>query len=214
MRRITPVLVVLVFVLGCNKENSPTAPSTVTPPVAIPVPTPTPPAAPRIVILGIVSNQDTNHPVGGVNVSITGSNNVAGRTTTDGNGFYQINDIAGGLLTFVFDAANYNGQTLRETHTTDGRRDVRLAPFFRRAGTGANVFDLPSYVTRLRVTGSYSGFCENFVVWVSRRLIVNEILGSCSVASGRTYDGTHAVTPGLVEVQQSTGLNWELQQVR
>jgi hypothetical protein len=52
------------------------------------------------------------------------------------------------------------------------------------SGTGANVFTIPSSVSRIRITGSNSGSGENFIVYIDNRLIVNEILGTCSVASG------------------------------
>ena len=87
-------------------------------------------------------------------------------------------------------------------------------PIFTRTGTGANVFDMPTYVTRIRIQGSYSGNCENFVVRIAGRLIVNEILGTCSVASGRNYDGTFVATGGVTEVVLSTGITWTFTEVR
>jgi hypothetical protein len=60
------------------------------------------------------------------------------------------------------------------------RRDQRHGhgaqqqPIYTRSGTGDNVFDIPSYVTRLRITGSTSSSCQNFVVRVAGRLVVND----------------------------------------
>ena len=53
-----------------------------------------------------------------------------------------------------------------------------------------------------------TGFCENFIVRIAGRLIVNEILGSCSVAtSARHYDGTSLTSGGVVEVLNSSVLS-------
>jgi hypothetical protein len=86
---------------------------------------------------------------------------------------------------------------------------INNAPLFTRSGSGANVFDMPTSVRRVRIFGDYGGSCENFVVKIAGRLVVNEILGSCSVAtSGRHFDGTYATSGGLVAVTQSTGVSW------
>jgi hypothetical protein len=86
---------------------------------------------------------------------------------------------------------------------------------FSRSGTGDNVFDIPRSVTRIGITGSYDGFCQNFIVWIttggSRRLFVNEILGTCSSAVGRRFDGTYLLSAGggTVEIRNSSGVVWE-----
>lgn len=86
---------------------------------------------------------------------------------------------------------------------------------FRRSGTGNTVFDMPTGVTRLHITGTLPGGCSNFVVWVGGRLVVNEIIGTCSVASGRSYEGTHLTNGGtVVEVTNSTGVSWLIEEVR
>lgn len=86
-------------------------------------------------------------------------------------------------------------------------------PPFSRSGSGADVFSLPSHVSRVRITGDYDGRCENFVVWVGGRLAVNEIMGSCSVATtGRHYTGVHLVQGTLVEITHSTGIRWTITQ--
>lgn len=87
---------------------------------------------------------------------------------------------------------------------------------FSRSGVGDSVFDIPRTVTRLRIIGTYNGFCQNFAVRVNGRLLVNEILGSCSVATvGRRYEGTHLLSPGggVAEVVISSGVTWEFFQV-
>lgn len=85
------------------------------------------------------------------------------------------------------------------------------------SGTGANVFDVPRYVSRVRIIGLYSGRCENFIVWIAGRLVVNAILGTCSIADSRNYDGTHLISGsagGVAEVKSASGINWTITEVR
>lgn len=81
------------------------------------------------------------------------------------------------------------------------------------SGTGAQVFDMPRTVTRVRIFGDYSGRCENFIIHIAGRGVVNEILGTCSVAIGPHFDGTFVTTGGVVEVLNSVGISWTLVQV-
>lgn len=91
---------------------------------------------------------------------------------------------------------------------------INNTPLFTKTGTGASVFDMPTSVTRVRIFGDYGGFCENFIIHIAGRGVVNEILGSCSVASGRHYEGTFVTTGGVVEVLNSTGISWGFVEVR
>jgi hypothetical protein len=91
---------------------------------------------------------------------------------------------------------------------------VNNTPLFTRGGTGANVFDMPTTVTRVRIQADYGGSCENFIVHIGGRGVVNDILGTCSVASGRHFDGTFTTTGGVVEVLNSSGISWSFTEVR
>lgn len=82
------------------------------------------------------------------------------------------------------------------------------------SGTGANVFTMPAYIRRVKIDGAYGGRCENFIVRIAGRLVVNEILGNCSVGVGRDYTGTFTTTGGLVEITSSTGILWTFLEVR
>lgn len=92
---------------------------------------------------------------------------------------------------------------------------VRTGPLWEGWGTGPYVFDMPPSVSRVRITATYAGFCENFIVRVAGRGVVNEILGTCSVADSVNYDGTHLVTGGgTVEVREASGISWRMVEVR
>lgn len=84
---------------------------------------------------------------------------------------------------------------------------------FRFSGTGNTVFDAPA-MSRVRVIGTFTGFCQNFVMRVNGRLLVNEILGTCSSSSGTRIEGIYLTTGGVVEVTSSAGVAWEFIQVQ
>jgi len=73
---------------------------------------------------------------------------------------------------------------------------------------------LPSYISRVRIQASTNTSCQNFAVKIAGRLVVNVIIGTCSVADSRTFDGTYVVSGGTVETQISTGVNWTFTEIR
>jgi hypothetical protein len=89
-------------------------------------------------------------------------------------------------------------------------------PIFTRSGVGDTVFDLPSYVTRIRVDATYGGSCQNFIVRVNGSTIINVIIGTCSVADTRSpFTGTYAIAGGgQVSIVSSTGIQWTFTEVR
>lgn len=83
-----------------------------------------------------------------------------------------------------------------------------------RTGAGNLVFDMPSRVSRVQITGTFNGACQNFVVRVSQNLVVNEILGTCTIGIGSRYSGVHQVSGGTTEVTNSTGVLWTFEEIR
>jgi hypothetical protein len=86
------------------------------------------------------------------------------------------------------------------------------AALWSRRGTGDMVFDMPTYIRRVRITGTYTGNSSNFVVYVSGRLLVNELLGRYWGTT--TYDGTLTTTGGVTEIKLSSGVSWSFTEVR
>jgi hypothetical protein len=74
------------------------------------------------------------------------------------------------------------------------------------------VFDMPTYVTRVRITGSYSGYSSNFIVHIGGRSVVNELLGTGWGPT--TFDGTYATSGGVTETLHSSGVAWSFTEVR
>ena len=87
-------------------------------------------------------------------------------------------------------------------------------PLFTASGIGDNVFDMPTSVARVKITGDYPSNCSNFIVKIGGRLVVNEILGTCSIAVGPHFEGTYVTTGGVVEITNSTGVAWTFTEVR
>lgn len=109
-----------------------------------------------------------------------------------------------------------NGDQTSGTNTIamTGRGSLSGVPIFSRSGSGDTVFDMPTYIRRVRIQGNFGGRCQNFAVKIGGDLLVNEILGTCSIAIGRSYDGTHTTTGGVVEITISSGVNWTISEVR
>ena len=87
-------------------------------------------------------------------------------------------------------------------------------------GTGNDVIDRPSHVERVRITGSYSGTYQNFVVECGQfeddhwDLLVNVILGTD--AESTQYEGTHLLEPGCdpFVIHYSEGVAWTITKVQ
>lgn len=85
-------------------------------------------------------------------------------------------------------------------------------PPYSRTGVGNTVFDLPGNFTRVRIQGTWSRRdTSNFIVNISGRLVVNEIL-----RTSITYDGIHLVPAGnrVVVIESSAQISWTFTEVR
>ncbi len=91
-------------------------------------------------------------------------------------------------------------------------RGVRTGPPWERSGTGNTVFDMPMSISRVRIVGTYRSNSSNFIIRVGGRLVVNELLGR-SWGMER-YEGIHQVTGGVVEITNSSGVEWSFVEVR
>jgi len=84
-------------------------------------------------------------------------------------------------------------------------------PIFSQSGFGNNVFALPTYVTRVHVTGHFvdRGGNSNFIVNMNTSLLINEILRTTD------YDGVHGVTGGAtISITNSGSIQWTFTEVR
>jgi hypothetical protein len=212
MTKRLPLLLCLVLLAGCGGDSNPTPSPT---PVPTPSPTPAPAPPPIVGVLTGTVRSFAGGTIAGATVRVLDGPSAGTTVTTNASGAYRFEGIATGDMNFQARAQFYDdaggGTFVNGANTLNF---TLTAPVFTTRGTGANVFTLPPFATRIRVDASYGGFCENFVVQVSGRLVVNEILGTCSSGSGRTFTGTYAVTPGQVAVTFSTGIAWTVTEVR
>jgi len=196
-------------VAGCN-GSSPTAPTTPTAP-------PTQPTGPVTYNVAVrVADAVSGNGIAAAQVVVL-DGQFTGSTHTVADD---------GTITLTGGAGNMN---LEATHT--GYRSARsgVGPCgstgctaridfalrrgtpWRRQGAGANVFDMPTDLRRVRIQATYTGFSENFVVRVGNDLVVNTILGTGWPST--TYNGVHLVRGGVVEVDYSEGVSWSITQV-
>ena len=88
-----------------------------------------------------------------------------------------------------------------------------LPAIFTISGTGDNVFNLPTRIDRIKITGTFSGFAGNFIVWIAGRLVVNELMGTGF--NQTVFEGTYLITAGgTVQITNSTGVTWTFTEVR
>ena len=86
-------------------------------------------------------------------------------------------------------------------------------PLFTISGSGDNVFDMPTTVTRVKITGDYASRSTNFIVKIGGRLVVNELLGT-AWPNGPHFEGTYVTTGGVTEITDSSGVLWTFTEVR
>lgn len=210
--RLVSATILSALILGCGKNN----PSTPTPTTT----TTTVPQQPTLyTITGTVTGAGAG-PLGNASVRVDGGASAGMVANTDGAGRYTLNGLRFEGFTITASAPGYlpssRGSMLTSGVTT-ATANFTLLPeaIFSRSGTGDTVFDIPSHVTRVRIQATYPGFCQNFAVQIAGRLVVNVILGTCSVADARIFDGTYLITGGgTVQITIATGVNWTVSEVR
>ncbi len=84
-------------------------------------------------------------------------------------------------------------------------------PIFTKSGFGNTVFDLPTYVARVHVTGRFvdTGGNSNFIVDLNGKGLINEILRNSN------YDGISLTTGGgTIAITSSGSISWSFTEVR
>jgi len=150
----------------------------------------------------------------GATVRILDGVNAGRSATTTGTGDYVIEGLS------IDDAnvsARANGyeQAAKGVHINGTNRldfTLRTLVPWTRSGVGNTVFDMPSYFSRVRIIGIYTGYSSNFIVRIGGRLTVNELVG---IGWGQTrYDGVHNNSGGVVEITNSSGVSWSITEER
>lgn len=193
------------FVASCGGSKSPTAPTTTT--------TTIPPVV-TYTITGLVTVGASTVPIAGAVLAVQDGPNVGKSATTDSAGRYTLANLTPSGFTLAVSAAGHDGTSRGINLTASGTANFQLLPTvpFRRIGTGDTVFDMPTYFTRIRVTGTYTGNSSNFIVYVAGRLLVNELLGRAWNTT--VFDGTYLTSGGVTEIKLSSGVAWTFTEVR
>lgn len=228
MKRIVASLVLAAASAACGGSSSPAAPSTPTV------------AATRIITVsgdlafGNVNFGDT--PTRTFTIANSGNATLTytGLTCAGGTGCtgYTASPLTGTVapgasvtvtLKFTPTIAQFYSAVMSVTgDQTSGNAAINISgtginntPIFTKSGTGDSVFDMPTTVKRVRIQGTPTTSCQNFIVHIGSGVsVVNVILGTCSVADARTLDGTYLTTGGVVSITSSTGIQWTFTEVR
>lgn len=151
-------------------------------------------------------------PIKGALVEILDGVNQGFMMTTNSDGVYRFDGLKVGNANISASAHEFSeghaGVHIDGVNTLDFK--LEPPPSWVARGTGSDVFNMPSWVARVRITGELEGACESFVVRVAGRPVVSTSLGTCA-AGIRRYQGVHLLTGGgMVEVITATGVSWSL----
>lgn len=208
MTRLRLVTIAFCALLSACSKDSPTSP---TPQQQQP---PQQPQVTLYTLTGTVSAAGGGGLSGAV-VRIADGPNAGMSSIADGSGRYTLSGLTFAGFTVTASAAGYadssRGGLLTSGSTTSTANFTLLpAAAFSRSGVGNTVFDMPTYITRVRISGRWNQRdTSNFIVRIGGRLEVNEIL-----RSSITYEGIHLVTGGIVEITNSAQIAWTISEVR
>jgi hypothetical protein len=208
MKRLLPVAFLIILVAcGGGATSTPTGPSA-----------PSAPAATTFALSGgVIDNKVNANKIPNAALTISSGTNSGASTTADGSGNYRFSGLTPGTFTITSKASGYiDGSQSVTLGSADKTQNLFMdpvpPPIFTASGTGDNVFTIPSYVTRIKVTGDYSGFSSNFIVHVAGHGLVNELIGT---GWGTThFEGTYLTTGGVTEILSSSGVRWTFTEVR
>jgi hypothetical protein len=207
IQRAVLVLVVGVLVTGCRLLDTQTGPSDQTP-------TPT-----TVSLSGVVRATGTSAPVKGALVQILDGANKGLVMTTDVKGAYKFDNLAAGNAN-ISASANQFPAAFAGVHITLGSTlDFQLEPPpWAAKGNGSDAFEVPAWVSRVRVEGAFEGTqgrCETLAIRFAGSNILNTTVGTCTNGVPR-YQGVHLMSNGgMVElITPSTLVMWRLEWLR
>lgn len=227
MKRVLATLILGLCVSACGSSPSPTAPTT-------------PTVSTRIITVsgdlafGNVNFGDTPTRTFTIGNSGNGLLTYTGFTCAGGTGCvgYTASPLTGTIapgatqtvtIRFTPTIAQFYSHVLSVTgDQTSGGAAINVSgtginntPVFTRSGSGNTVFDMPTSVARVHITGDYGGSSSNFIVHIgSGASVVNVILGTSQFANGTHYDAIALTTGGVVSITNSDGVSWSFTEVR
>ena len=206
MRRLITIAMFCVFAAACGSTST-TSPTQ--------TPTTTTPTPSTFTLSGQVTST-SGAAINGARVTIADGQNAGKSTTTDASGNYAIASLAVSGFTVNFSATNFFATAKSVTLTSNQTLSAQLTPtpLFTASGSGNTVFDMPTTVSRIHITGTYTGtFESNFIVTIGGRLVVNVIIGPYNGGSS-VSDGIYLTTGGTVAITNTTNVSWTFTEVR
>jgi len=129
----------------------------------------------------------------------TWSSDAPSRATIDTSGLVKA--ISAGGVNIIFN----------NTAGGQGSKGLTVRNTWSMSGAGDNVFDMPTYVQRVKITATYTHYSSNFIVYIAGKLIVNELLGTGWDQTH--FEGTYVTSGGTVEIKYSSGVAWTFTEV-
>lgn len=196
----------LAFVLACvscgGNRGTPTQPT----------PDPSPPVPSIVSLTGVIAATPGSGRVSGATVRIGDGPNAGRSVTSNNTGEYRFDQLMPGNANVFASAAGFEenggGVFINGTNTLNLTLTRHL---WARTGARNDVFDMPTWVSRVRIYGRWDGRgTSNFAVLVGGRLVVNAIL-----RDRNPYDGVHLVTGGITEIRSSDNIvEWRFTEER
>jgi len=157
----------------------------------------------------------TGAPIAGATVLVLDGLSSGTTVTSDANGQYRFERLPRANTNLSATAVNYiedrRGVHINGSDVLNFTLDP--TPLFTRSGTGNDTFTLPETVTRMNISGRWSGSgSPTFSVRLAGRVIVNQNLRTTT-----TYEAVHPAAAnggGLVEVINSPSVAWTVTEVR
>ena len=199
--RTAAILVPVVVLPACGTARMPTAPS-------------------RISLAGTVTAQDGARVSGATVRIVDGSTEKS--TTTNSVGEYRIDDVVAGIANLNAVADGYE-PVLTELYV-DGTKPLnitlRTTLPWSKSGIGSAVFNMPTYITHVHITGASTAAQSRFSVRVGSCQLIDDVLGREAYRS--TIDATYLVleaglllpTNGVVQIVNSPDVAWSFTEDR
>jgi hypothetical protein len=212
-RRLALALILLLC-CACGDKKSPTSPST-----PAPLTTPTTPTLTSVTVQGTNCANEGVCELPGDTLQLSATARYSDGTSSTVTNSAAWTSTAPSVATvttggLVTSKSTGTSDVLATYQGKSGGVTIRVSAPWTKTGSGNSVFDMPTYVSRVRITGTYTGYGSNFIVRIAGRTVVNEILGQTSIGIGPQYDGTHLTNGGTVEITNSSGVAWSFTQVR
>jgi hypothetical protein len=222
MRRLAVILsLIAVLSLACGSSSSPTAP--------------TPPAtSTRIITLsgnlafgnvnpGSYADSTLTIANSGSTALTVTSVTISGASGTVASGWTGGSIAAGGTqastIRFTPTAElPYSGVVTVVCDSTTGTNTIdwsgtgaNTATPWTNTGTGDAVFTMPMGVSRVKITGDYTGYGMSFTVDIAGVRVVDQLLGKWYLSH---FEETYATTGGVVEITNAPNVLWSFTEVR